>query len=388
MTIFSRIAAGAALVALTCLPAFAADDITSQLEQIRAKHNLPALAAAVVKDGEIIASGATGTRVLGMDLPVTVEDRFHIGSDTKAMTATIAGTVVDEGLLRWDSTVGEVLGDTIKDMSPGLQAVTLAQLLSHSSGIPTDDAAMFDLYFNINAFDYNPAELRIRAIEAWKGHEPKVPEGSPFQYSNMGYLIAGAMVEKVTGKPWDVLIHERIFEPLGLKSAGLGPQATFGLYDAPVGHRVHEDGSITPMPWGAAADGPPMLGPAGIAHMSVLDFARWGGWNAMHGASPKIVERATLDEIQRVHVETPSMPNPPPGTPDQGGYALGWGVLNYDWVGHPVLTHNGSNSMNLAKIFADPETGIAIAAVTNFPGQAADEALGEVVEMLYRAQPQ
>lgn len=386
MTLLSRIAVGATLAALSCLPAFAADDITSLLEPIRAKHNLPALAASVVRDGEVVASGATGTRVLGMDLPVTVEDRFHIGSDTKAMTATIAGTAVDEGLLRWNSTVGEVLGETIEDMSLGLQAATLAQLLSHSSGIPTDNAEMLDLYFNTNAFDFGPAELRLRTIDAWKSHEPKVPEGSPFQYSNMGYLIAGAMIEKVTGKPWDVLIHERIFEPLGLTSAGLGPQATFGLYDAPVGHRILEDGTITPMPWGPAADGPAMLGPAGIAHMSVLDFARWGGWNAMHGASPKIVERATLDEIQRVHVETPTMPNPPPGTPDQGGYALGWGVLTYDWVGHPVLTHNGSNGMNLAKILADPETGIAIAAVTNFPGHAADDALSEVVEMLYRAQ--
>lgn len=388
MMMLSRIAAGASFVALSWLPAAAADDLSSLLEPIRVKHSLPAIAAAVVRDGEIVASGATGTRVLGMDLPVTVEDRFHIGSDTKAMTATIAGTAVDEGLLRWDSTVGEVLGDTIKDMSPGLQAVTLAQLLSHSSGIPTDDAELLGLYFNTNVFDFNPAELRLRTIEAWKHHEPKVPEGSPFQYSNMGYLIAGAMMEKVTGKPWELLIHERIFEPLGLTSAGLGPQATYGLYDAPVGHRIQDDGSITPMPWGPAADGPPLLGPAGIAHMSVLDFARWGGWNAMHGASPEIVKRATLDEIQRVHVETPAMPNPPPGTPDQGGYALGWGVLTYDWVGHPVLTHNGSNSMNLAKIFVDPETGIAIAAVTNFPGRAADEALSEVVEMLYRAQPQ
>lgn len=386
MTVFSRTITSGAVLLLTCLPALAATDLTSMLEAIRAKYNLPSLAAAVDKNGEIVASGATGTRVVGMDVPVTVDDRYHIGSDTKAMTATIAGTLVDEGLLRWDSTVGEVLGTTIKDMSPGLQAVTLEQLLSHSSGIPTDTDEMMKLYFNVDAFDDNPDKLRLKAIDAWKHNEPKVPEGSPFQYANFGYMIAGAMMEKVSSKPWEQLIQERIFKPLGLKSAGLGPQATYGLYDAPVGHRVNADGSLSPMPWGPAADGPAVIGPAGIAHMSVLDFARWGGWNAMHGASPKIVERATLDEIQRPHVTTPKIPHPLPGTPDEGQYGFGWGIVTFDWTGHPVLTHNGSNSMNLAKILVDPETGIAIAAVTNRPGVEADKALNEVTEQLYRAQ--
>jgi CubicO group peptidase (beta-lactamase class C family) len=86
----------------------------------------------VVKVGEDIASGAVGTRVDGADIPVTIDDRFHLGSDTKAMTATLAGMMVDEGRLRWDSIVGEVLGKDIQGMNPKLAAVTLEQLLSHS----------------------------------------------------------------------------------------------------------------------------------------------------------------------------------------------------------------------------------------------------------------
>lgn len=366
--------------------AYAADDVSPLIEQIRAKHNLPALATVVMKKGEIVATGAAGTRMLGKDIPATVEDRFHIGSDTKAMTAVIAGTMVDKGLLKWDSTVGEVLGDTVAGMSAGLSAVKLSQLLSHSSGMPSDNEAMIQIYFNSNALEENPDTLRIKAIETLKDMEPKVPEGSPFQYSNFGYLIAGAMIEKVAGKPWEELIQEIIFQPLDLKSAGLGPQVTTGLYDAAVGHRVNEDGTITPVPWGPPSQVPPVVAPAGDAHMSVIDFARWGDWTAQGGVSPKIVEPATFAEIIKPHVKTPPLPNPPPGTPGEGEYAFGWGWVNFAWTGHPVLTHNGSNGMNLAKIFVDPELGITVAAVTNMPGKEADAALTEMVEAVYTQQ--
>jgi CubicO group peptidase (beta-lactamase class C family) len=106
-----------------------------------------------------------------------------------------------------------------------------------------------------------------------------------------GYVISGPC-SKTAGQPWENLITKRVFEPLGLKTAGLGPQATFGRYDAPVGHRVGEDGKVTPMPWGPSADAPPVMGPAGIAHMSILDFAAWAAWNAGEGRrGPVLVKR-------------------------------------------------------------------------------------------------
>ncbi|MGE3145763.1 MAG: serine hydrolase domain-containing protein [Pseudorhodoplanes sp.] len=356
-----------------------------QLEAIRGKYNLPSLAAAVARNGKVVASGAVGTRVLGRDLPVTIEDRYHLGSDTKAMTALLAGMMVDEGKLRWDSTVGEVLGADIPGLTPGFAAIRLEQLLSHSSGIPSDNDAIMALYFGTDAYDYPPTELRKRIIGAWGSkNTPKIPEGSPFQYSNLGYVVVGAMIEKVSGEPWDNLIQRRIFAPLELKSAGLGPQATFGLYDAAIGHKVEGD-TVTPMPWGAGADGPAALGPAGIAHMSIRDFARWAAWNAAEGRrGPKLVRPETLQRIHRPHVKTPVIENPKPGTPKTGEYGYGWGIVTFDWTGKPVLTHNGSNSMNLATIFVQPDLDLAIVAATNMPGDKADRALLEAVETLYR----
>ena len=372
------------LVAGAASTAAAMDDLASILDPVRDEYQLPAVAAAVVVNGEIVAAGAVGTRVHGMDIPVELDDRFHLGSDTKAMTATIAGTMVEEGLIRWDSTVGEVLGGRIEGMSPEFAAVKLSQLLSHSSGIPTDTEAIVNLYFSPEAFDLPPSQDRLRIIDGWKTNVPQVPEGPPFQYANLGYITAGAMLETVSGRPWEQLITERIFDPLELESAGLGGTATDGRYDAPVGHEVLADGTIVPRPWGVSADAPSSLGPAGTAHMSILDFARWAAWNA-GGAKrgPAIVTPETLAEIQRAHVNTPHRENPPPGTPGDGDYGLGWGVAEFPGADGTILLHNGSNGMNIAKILIDRSKDVGIVVATNFPTREADRAAGAILEKLY-----
>jgi CubicO group peptidase (beta-lactamase class C family) len=385
--IHRRICLAFLLLAFAPAPAFAEQqvaDLNAELEQLRTEYGLPALAAAVVKRGVIVAVGAVGVRAHGSTVKVTTADRFHLGSDTKAMTATLAGMMVDEGKLAWTSTIGEILGKDVPGLNPRLAAVTLEQLLSHSSGIPTDNDEISRLYFTVDAFHYNLPVLRLRALNKWKSHTPKTQPGSSFHYANLGYLIAGAMIEKVAGRPWEELVTTRVFEPLRLTTAGLGPQATRGKLDAPVGHLVGAKGEITPMPWGAAADVPPVLGPAGVAHMSVLDFAAWAGWNAGRGKrGPALVKPETLASIHRPRVSTGRLPNPRPGTPREGEYALGWGVVKFDWSSGPVLTHGGSNDMNLAKILVDPDKDIGVVAVTNFPGRSAEEATNKAIEMLY-----
>lgn len=359
-------------------------ELDEYLEDVRVAHGLPALAAAVVKDGSVVAASAVGVRVAGGTIPVTLADRFHIGSNTKAMTATLAGMMVEEGHLSWQSTVGEILGDAHPGMSDSLSAATLEQLLSHASGIPGDDDTLIDLYFSDRAFDDNPHALRGWLLDQWKHNEITVPEGSAFQYSNFGYILAGMMVETVSGRPWEQMMHERIFDPLGMTTAGLGAQATLGRIDGPVGHRILGDGSVAPMLWGSGADIPTVMGPAGNAHMSVGDYAKWALWNLdMASSGPDLVAAETLAYIQKEHLQTPVRENPPPGTPGTGGYGLGWSQVQFDWASRPLLTHNGSNSMNLARILLDPEEGLGIVVLTNFPGAEANQAVGFVVSDLY-----
>jgi CubicO group peptidase (beta-lactamase class C family) len=374
------------LLALSPLPALGAEAphrLDDELEQTRAKYGLPALAAAVVVRGVIVGAGVAGVRIIGTDFKARIDDRFHLGSDTKAMTSLLAGMMIEEGKLDWTSTIGGVLA--IRDMNPALAAVTLEQLLSHSSGIPTDTDEIIKLYFNADAFDSQPAALRLKMIEAWKAHAPVTPPGTAFHYANLGYITAGAMIETVAGAPWEQLITERIFAPLGLASAGLGPQATRGRIDAAIGHKVEDSGAVSPMPWGEAADAPSSVGPAGVAHMSVSDFAAWAGWNAGGGRrGPALVKPETLARIHRPHVSTGKLPDAPPGTPDEGQYCLGWGQVKFAWTPAPVLSHNGSNGMNFAKILVDRDQDIGVVVLINFPGKKPDAAAGEVVEALYR----
>jgi CubicO group peptidase (beta-lactamase class C family) len=374
----------ATLGCMLSMGAATASELDEYLETVRAQYGLPALAAAVVLNGEIVASAAVGTRVAGRDIPVTLDDRFHIGSNTKSMTATLAGMMVEEGLLSWDSTVGEVLGPAHPGMSDSLAAASLEQLLSHSSGIPTDNAEIIALYFDDSAFDDTPHALRQQLLDQWMHNDLVLPEGSPFQYSNLGYLIAGMMIETASGTPWEQMMHDRIFGPLGMSTAGLGAQGRMGVIDAAVGHRLLADGSVAPMLWGNGADMPTILGPAGNAHMSVLDYAAWAAWNAGGGQrGPDLLSPETLAHIHAEHVQTPERVNPPPGTPTSGGYGLGWGIVQFEWAGRPLLTHNGSNSMNLARILLDIEQDLGIVVFTNFPGPAADSATGMVMAELF-----
>ena len=85
----------------------------------------------------------------------------------------------------------------------------------------------------------------------------------------------------------------------------------------------------------------------------------------------------TIKLIHSPHVKTPRIENPKPGTPQTGEYAFGWGVVKFDWTQKPVLSHNGSNSMNLAKILVDIDNDLGIVVTTNFPEQKADVAAGK-----------
>jgi len=357
--------------------------LDTELKPYLAKYGLPALAAVVVKDGENFAAGAVGTRRAGAEIPVTINDRFHLGSDTKAMTALLAAMLVEEKKLRWDSTVGEVFPELAKEMDAGLRGVTLVQLLSHTSGIPSDNKTFEDLLGKAMLQDGNLDEIRYWLVKQWV----KVPlEGEPgkkFAYANMGYTLAGAIIERAGGKTWDELITERVFNPLGLKTAGLGCQASLGRIDAPLGHKIVE-GKTKAFLAGPNGDNPLILGPAGIAHMPVLDFARWAGWNAGAGKrEPKLVRPETLKKLHTMVVSMPKKKDASPGTPAHGKYGLGWGELPVEWAPQPLLFHGGSNEMNLAHIWVDPKRDFAMVIVTNIGGKRAEEALFALAPALY-----
>ena len=359
--------------------------INHKLEPYLKSGNLPAVAAAVVERGVLTEYGAVGTRKMGADIPVTIHDKFHLGSDGKAMTATIAGMMIEEGKLKWDSTLGDVFPELKKSMAPGVEKVTLEQLLSHTSGMRADDENLMKLLKDTFDVDGDLNDQRYWLLQE-SVKLPLVAEPSKaWAYNNRGYTIAGAMIERVSGKPWDELIVERIFEPFELTTAGLGTQSTLGKIDAPLGHVVQKDGKVKSYMAGPNADNSLVLGPAGTLHLSILDLATWAGWNAGNGTRmPCNIVKPEMVEKIHTPVFTIKGENRP-GTPPEGKYAHGWGWVTVNWAPYPLLYHGGSNGKNLAQIWIDKEKDIAIVIMTNIGGQQADDALRGIAKDLYEA---
>lgn len=357
--------------------------LDSLLSPYLTRYDLPAIAAAVVKDGKVISAGAVGTRKAGAKIPVTPHDRFHIGSDTKAMTALLAAMLVEEGKLRWDSTLAETFPELAEKMDPGLRRVTLERLLSHTSGIPSDTEEIFKVYLEAMTQEGNLDDLRYWIVRQWSKRPLEFDPGTKFAYSNMGYTFVGAMIERVGKKTWDEAITEKIFIPLKLRTAGLGSQSSLGKIDAPLGHII-VDGKVKPILPGPNGDGPSVIGPAGIAHMSILDFAYWAGWNAGEGKrKPTLAKPETMRRLHTSVFTMPEKKDAAPGTPPGGKYALGWGELSVEWAPYPLLYHGGSNSMNLAHIWVDTKHDFAMVIATNISGQKANAAFLALAKELY-----
>ena len=355
------------------------------LENYCEKYGLPAAGAAIVKEGRIVAMGTAGTRKAGQKIPVSPSDRFHIGSNTKAITSLLAAMYVREGKLRWDSRLDEIFPELKKTMTAGMDSITLEQLLSHSSGMPPDDGPLATrlLAESFSRENDNLTDMRYWMLSQWVSQPLKEALHRKYAYSNMGYVIVGAILEKISGKSWEELVIEKVFVPLKLRSAGFGPQSSLGMIDAPLPHRM-VDGKIKPMMAGVSADNPVVVGPAGTVHMSLQDFARWASWNAGRGKrSPQLIPAEMFVKLTSPVIEM-SRDGAKPRASSAGGYALGWCEMKIPWSKDPFVWHDGSNGMNLSHVFIQPKNDFAMVLMTNTGDKKAEEAFRHLAEELYK----
>lgn len=360
--------------------AWAQVSLDGLLEPVRRRHGLPALAAAVVVRGEVVALGAVGTRRSDALIPVTLHDRFHLGSCTKAMTALLVAIAVERRLLRWDSTLAELFPEQRSTMGPAMAGVTVRQLLSHSSGI-SDDALPEAWRSTMEQDQANLDGLRLEMVKTFVRQPLKSSPGTRFLYGNANYILVGAALERLHRRTWEELIQEQIFQPLALAGAGLGPQSSVGLTDAPLGHKMAQEG-LRPMLAGPNADNPLAMGPAGTVHMGLLGAARWAGWNAGQGRrGPALVSPQSLRLLHAPVIATD------PNQPAEGSYALGWVVEKPAWASGPLLMHTGSNTMNLAHLWVDPHRDLALVLLTNVAGAQAEQAFAQLAPLLHAKAP-
>jgi D-alanyl-D-alanine carboxypeptidase len=340
-------------------------DLSSTLAPIAAQAGLPALAALASDDTTILGDGVTGVRKLGDPTLATMHDTWHLGSDTKAMTATLTAEYVDAGTLAWDTTVAVAFPGLTID--PGYQQVTIAMLLAHVGGAP---AEMPDDVQQVLEGSGTPQALRLQAVTMLLARPPGATVGS-YAYANAGYIIVGAALEQATGIAWEQLMRDKIFAPLGMTSCGFGPNATGTMVDEPWGHEV-ENGTVVAV----NEDNPPSYGPAGTVHCALVD---WLAFLRDHLDSAR-----GMPTVLGLAPATWTMLHTPwPGS--TGDYALGWIVASRDWAGGVALTHVGDNTLNVADAWIAPGIDRIFIATTNRGDQpaldAADTVIGDLVAL-------
>jgi len=339
------------------LPTQHASRLATCLDSMRYALDLPALAAAIITDTEIVDAQAVGCRRYGGPANVTNNDVFLPGSCGKSFTAVLLGVLVDEGKVSWMTTLPEIFPEYSNTMRQEYRDVNLLALLSHSAGFVRSP----DLTLHSSA----PKDLRLEVV-AWALTQPPAVQRGQYLYSNVGFIIAGAIAEKLEGRPYEELVKEKIFQPLGLTTAGFGQVGTPGLEDQPLEHTPGHS-SIT-----AAPQDPVWIiqNPAGAGlYLSVRDWGRYCQWVLACEAGHASLLRA--ETAQRITTPVAS-----------GVDALGWGVSNWDWAGGKVLSYLGSDGYDYAEVLLLPARRFGLVVMTNQGAGAISNPINPVVNHL------
>ncbi len=364
---------GAFLAALLPLAGWAEpESLDAELEELCQKYAVPGMAAALWHNGEIVAQGAGGVRKAGSPERVTVSDKFNMGSCTKSVTATLAGVLVERGVVRWDTTLAEAFPLWKSSMLPEWREVTLGQLLSHQAGLPTQTS---DLAPEVGLkIDYTQLPRDQRASltrQVVRKQKPLTPPGTAFHYSNLSYAIAGHMLETMARAKWEDLVRLHVYGPLGMTSGGFGAPAYPGRVDQPWGHLRSPTVKLTPVPGGKGGDNPPAIGPAATAHASTLDLLRYAvaHLQGQRGEESRFLQPETWRELHTAHY--------PPNN-----YAYGWGRGSWPALGLDSFGHDGSNTMNYTVVRVAPAGNAALVINANCADEDAKKAVFEMMGRL------
>jgi CubicO group peptidase (beta-lactamase class C family) len=315
---------------------------------------VPGLAIAVVKNDSVVFIKGYGTRTLGAQQPVDEHTLFAIGSVSKAFTATLVAMLVDEGKMRWDDAATTYL-PALEMYDPYVaRELTVRDLLTHRSGLARGDLMWY-------ATDYDRDEI-LRRVRFLK---PSWSMRARYGYQNIMYLAAGQAVAKVAGKPWDDVVRERIFTPLGMNETNTSTRALARLANVATPHQDIDD-TLRAIPWHNIDN----IAPAGSINSTVSDMAKWIRFHLAQGkvGDKSLVGVAALSETQSPQVVTPLSADSKQINPytHLGSYGMGWVIQDYR--GREIRQHGGNIDGMSALAAVIPEEKLGIVVLTNANG--------------------
>ncbi|MFW2342165.1 serine hydrolase domain-containing protein [Brevundimonas sp.] len=337
-----------------CLPTLAhagtaTEGLQAALDRVFGDTAPVGLGAALVSREGLVASGVRGLRRKDGSEPVLATDPWHLGSNTKAMTAVLFARLVEQGRADWDLKLVDALPG---EHDPVWADVRVVDLMQHRAGLRDDDALGQAWFMTARGDPASPPEQRLAVAQKVLASAPGGTPGQ-FQYGNANYMVAAAAMEAITGQDWQALMVEQVFSPLAITSAGFGAPPE----PAPWGHRDMGGTTASLPPSHPGSDNPAALGPAGTVHMTMEDYGRFLAVFLNDGQP--LLQPASIERLSQ------PAEGPPPA------YGCGWIVLNQPWASPDgttpgrVLAHDGSNTMWYASAAVAPARDLALIAVSN-----------------------
>lgn len=346
---------------MMCSPVHAAklDALLSRAMQGRA---IPAMAVLVIRGGRVADFAVRGIREADLPNRVQPDDVWHIGSDTKAMTATLIARLVENGRLSWNTPLSESLPELMPGSQPDYHNITMIDMFAHRAGFKDAiDSDFYDAFYT----DRRPLhEQRLAYMRMALAQPAAYPPGTQNVYSNRGPLLAAVIAERATGMSYETLMQREIFTPLRMRTAAFGPTHR----GQPLGHERGAPQS------GAQSDNPAVLAPSGGIHLSMQDWAEFAidQMKGEHGQG-KLLKPQTYRFLHTAQGDTV--------------YGIGWGVRSeLDGLYGRFLTHSGSNGYWWARIVLVPDLERGVLIVANASqDDGADEAADQIEKLILPA---
>ena len=347
--------------------------IDSLVEKVLTTFDVPGISVAVVKDDKIIHSKGYGVRSLDTKQKVDENTLFGIASNSKAFTSAALGMLVDEGKMKWDDKVTDYIPE-FKMYNPYVtEEFTIKDLLTHRSGLGlgAGDLMMWPDGSNFTKQDIIHNLRYLKPVSSFR---------SKYDYDNNLYIVAGEVVERISGMKWEDFIEKRIMQPLKMdKSAAsisrLKDRSNIIAPHAPVNGKI----STIKIDWSETANA------AGGIYSNVTDLSKWiimqmNDGQYGEGLTKQLFSKEVHDEMWSPQTILP-VRGPTPYNTHFSSYGLGWGLS--DVKGYKQATHTGGLAGIVTQITLLPEMKLGIIVLTNQQSGAAFSAITNTIKDSY-----